>query len=63
MTKFRKPGEYAKVGWSIGDVQTMRPEWSMKEAHEWLAANEKYIRDSMLERGWQAIDELLPAKK
>ena len=54
--------EFATVTWTWGDVQTLRPSWTKSQCEEWLNANEKYIQEAMTTRGWEAIEDLLPAK-
>lgn len=58
-----KRTKFAEVAWVIEDILSLRPEWSDEKAEEWLSSNEKYIQDIMVERGWEAIDCLLPAKE
>ena len=58
-----KRTKFAEVAWVIEDILSLRPEWSDEKAEEWLSSNEKYIQEIMIERGWEAIDCLLPAKK
>jgi len=58
-----KRTKFAKVAWVIEDILSLRPEWSDEKAEEWLSSNEKYIQEIMVERGWEAIDGLLPAKE
>lgn len=50
---------FAEVAWQIGDIQTLRPNLTDKEAAEWLADNEHNIQGLMVERGWAAIEDLL----
>jgi hypothetical protein len=51
---------YARVVWSAGDIQSLRPSWTDEECEEWLAENEKYIQERLVELGWGTIEALLP---
>lgn len=53
------PKGYADVIWQPEDIQTLRPNWSLERCEEWLAANQKYIRDRTIELGWEVIETLL----
>ena len=55
---------YAKVGWTIEDVRSTRAgrgytKWSDEDINLWLRQNEGRIEDAMVERGWDAIDDLI----
>jgi hypothetical protein len=57
---------YAVVAWSVNDVLEMTsdgeggpPAISEEQAREFLEDNERYIQDVMVERGWEAIEDLL----
>ena len=50
---------YANVEWTPEDIQTLRPGMSTEEAEEWLESNQKYIRDRLVELGWEVIESLL----
>lgn len=50
---------YATLTWAPEDVQTLRPNWSLKRCEDWLHANEKYIRDRLCELGWDVIETLI----
>lgn len=50
---------YAELVWQPEDVQTLRPDWSRERCEEWLAANQKYIRDRLCELGWDVIEMML----
>lgn len=54
---------YANVDWIPGDIQSLRPEWTLEQCEAFLNENEKYIRESMIECGWVAIEALLPPKE
>jgi hypothetical protein len=55
-----KEKEYAKVIWMPLDIQGLRPNWSIEECEEWLAKNQGYIRDGLIEAGHRVIENLLP---
>ncbi len=49
---------YAEVPWTAGDVRTLC-KLSEGEAEEWLAKNEKHLRDRITELGWDVMRDLL----
>ena len=49
-----------KITFAAEDIQTLRPNWSLEECESWLQENEKYIRDRLIELGWEVIETLLP---
>ena len=51
---------YATVCWWIEDVKGMvSPEMTDKEAHDWLAENEKHIQERLSEYGIEIIRDLI----
>lgn len=57
-----KRTKFAEVVWVIEDILSLRPEWSDEKAEKWLSSNAKYIQERMCERGWEAIECLLPTE-
>jgi hypothetical protein len=55
--------DHAQVAWRAEDVLTLRPKWSAEKANEWLMDNEDHIQCAMIERGWVAIESLLPEEE
>jgi hypothetical protein len=53
--------KYAKVEWTAGDVQTLRPNWSLKKCEEELNKIESDLHDRLVEKGWDVIENLLDA--
>ena len=53
------PDTYAEVKWSVGDVQTLRPNWTEAQYIEFLSDNGKYIQEAMVLAGWEAMRELI----
>jgi hypothetical protein len=51
--------EHAVVAWRAEDVKTLRPEWTDDECNDFLMRNEEDIQCAMIERGWDAIRDLL----
>jgi hypothetical protein len=51
---------YAVVRWTPSDVQSLRPGMTDDEAAEWLADNERYVQDRLIEIGWEVLEALLP---
>jgi hypothetical protein len=54
-----KKETFAEVAWTVEDIQTLRPEMTDEEAAQWLESNQKYIRDRLVELGWDVIESLL----
>jgi len=50
---------FARVSWHLGDVQTLRPDWSDNQCHSFLVDNGKYIQEAMVMAGWEAMEVLL----
>lgn len=58
-----KKKEFAKVAWRIGDLQTLRPDWSDEKCAEWLENNAGHIQDRLVELGWDVMKDLLAFDK
>jgi len=54
-----RPDTYAEVKWSVGDVETLRPNWTEAQYIEFLSDNGKYIQEAMVLAGWEAMRELI----
>jgi len=54
-----KPTEYAHMFWTADDVKTLRPKWSMKKCEEVLSSVEGQLKDRIVERGWEVLENLL----
>ncbi len=52
----RDLGIYAAVGWTVYDVQQIRPEWSDERALDFLVAYENMLRDDAEEHGWGNLE-------
>lgn len=50
---------YAKVAWKISDILGVMEDWNEGEAISFLLKHEKDIQEAMIQRGWQAIEDLL----
>lgn len=50
---------YANVGWTVGDVQSLRPSMTDEQAAEWLENNGKYVSERLVELGWEVLEALL----
>lgn len=59
VTVTRERERFAEVVWVADDILTLRPNWTLEQAEEWLSSNESDIQDMMVERGWNAIECLL----
>lgn len=53
------PEKFATATWVINDITSIAPSLSPDDAANFLALNEDNIRDLMVERGWNAILDLL----
>lgn len=51
--------KYAELSWDVEDVLTLRPKWGRGKAAEWLAANERHLRDRLVEVGWSVMEDLM----
>lgn len=50
---------HATISWCAGDVRTLRPDWTDERCNEFLMEYEDDIQGAMVERGWDAISDLL----
>ena len=50
-----KMGTYFQVG----DVQTLRPEWSHQRCEDFILSQSKYFTDRLTELGWEVMDVLV----
>lgn len=50
---------HASVSWCADDVRTLRPGWDDERCNQFLMDNEDDIQSAMIERGWDAMSELL----
>ena len=55
----REKNVYASVCWTPGDVQTLRPAWTLEKAEEWLIANQKDLQEGTIQAGWEIMENLL----
>ncbi len=54
---------HAQVAWQIGDIKSLRPNWTDEQCADFLRANTKYIQEAMLSAGWTCIAMFLPARQ
>lgn len=54
-----KRSDHAQVAWRAEDIKTLRPDWTDDECNDFLMRNEDAIQRAMIERGWEAISDLL----
>jgi hypothetical protein len=57
--KHDSPEKFAVAFWVVGDITGIAPSLSEDEAVDWLANNEDNLQSLMIERGWNAIYDLL----
>jgi hypothetical protein len=50
---------YAKLVWSPGDIQSLRPDWDIPRCRRFLENNQNQIRDRLCEIGWDVIETFL----
>ena len=50
---------YASVFISVEDVLSRRPEWSAKQARQWLKEREEQLHDTMRNAGTETLTEML----
>ena len=55
----KKAIQYAKVVWTINDIQTINPKLTDKQAEKFLKNNESSIQDGLVEKGWSVIRDLM----
>lgn len=55
--------EKTRAVWSTEDVQDLRPEMSEADAKEFLDNNASALRDAMVSRGWEVLEDLLPERE
>jgi len=53
--------KFAEVHWTIADIQDLMPNWDEDQCEDWLANNQKYLKDVMIQRGWEYIEDMLPS--
>lgn len=59
---------YGQVRWHALDVKLLtsgkdgKPRWTRRQSEAWLKRNDKYIRERMIELGWEVIRDLMPAE-
>ena len=51
--------QHAAVSWCAEDIKEFRPEWDDARCNAFLLDNEDDIQCAMIERGWDAISDLL----
>lgn len=47
------------IKWAPGDVETLRPDWSLEQCEEALENMAKHLKDRSIELGWEIMEELL----
>lgn len=50
---------HAEVSWCAEDIRGLRPDWDDERCNHFLMDNEDDIQCAMIERGWDAIRDLL----
>jgi len=50
---------HAEVSWCADDIRELRPDWDDERCNDFLMRQEDDIQCAMIERGWDAIRDLL----
>ena len=58
---------YAVARWTVEDIHNYRKDnelkkWTNDAVEEWLLSTESRIQDRMIERGWEAIYDLMDSR-
>lgn len=56
--KSKKRKHYAVVKWSPEDVQARKPDWSLKRCEDWIAKNERGIKEALTQAGNELLDDM-----
>lgn len=59
VASLRAKGYCAIVMWTAEDIQMLREDWTIEQCEDWLDSNESNIQDSLIEYGWELIEERL----
>lgn len=57
--KEEEPHQFAAVTWGIGDIESLRPDWSELMCALFLKKYESRLVDSLIFRGRQILNDLL----
>ena len=57
--KEEEPHAFATVTWGLGDIETLRPNWSEDQCAKFLKKNEKHIVDLLITHGWDILENLI----
>jgi hypothetical protein len=56
----KEPTYYAVVRWAAEDVQSHRPDWSLKRCEKELQSIERHLQNRLVELGQEVMSDLLP---
>jgi hypothetical protein len=48
-----------KIKWSGGDIQSLRPEWSIDKCNEFIDSNSDIFKELSISHGWDIWSSLL----
>lgn len=54
---------FAKVGWTAEDILDLRENWTKEQAEDFLQKNERRIKDRLIEKGNEMLEDLLPPEE
>ena len=51
------------IKWSAEDIQTLRPEWDMKECEVFLQTKGESFKQASISQGWEIWETLLQGER
>ena len=54
---------YGMTRWNIDDVKYLAPEWTDEQCHEFMIRHDRYLKDRMIELGWEVLDVYVAQEK
>lgn len=51
-----------KIKWSGGDIQSLRPEWSIDKCEEFINSNSDIFKQLSISQGWAIWESLLESE-
>jgi hypothetical protein len=47
------------IKWSVEDIQSLRPKWSVEKCEVFIKAKGEYFKQASIEQGWEIWEVLL----
>ena len=63
MSEDMRENVYAQAGWTVEDILTLRPSWSVQRCERELQACEGHLQERMIEVGWEVLHAILPEEE